>query len=418
MFISNINNHSANIGNFVIAKQSKNNKKPSFKAQPWKIDIGSLEYASKISGKEAVNIFEKFKLGNYLDLDGGANTSINSFIRKNNLSFLDKVKDWADKNYFVQFYKSLTGFPNLWKVADNIKEQFKSAVRASESALKLKCEPNDARYYDILDFGYDGVSSVAKNKALPGSDLDKAFIILKGAGSYDYGQMYMDENIVNNFRAELWHNTDQRILSYNHDLDSFPKIYTEEQIDLLIGSIKSKVGLSKFGQATPFGIIEAFARTILSSDHPPEEYNNNYVDANRYFIKLCKKFPKRNSWTLDINNPSRENIYNFCFVLEALKWGEHFKDNYFNYYVDSSEAARHLNVSQIYSLKNSAGYKKKYVQREKLEKEFDSWDIDKQFRFIKNLIYSSCGENTGDFPEYFKSSEASKFNELMKAVDL
>lgn len=414
MFINKVNNYPAGIGMCSAKKKSGNNKKISFKAQPWRLDTGSLEYAAKITGKEAVGIFEKFKLGNYLDLDGGANACSNSLIRKNNLSFLDKVKDWTDKNYFVQFYKSLTGFPDLWRVSWKIKEQFQNAVKASECALKARNERCNVSFYDVLGCGYDGVSSVAKNKALPGSDLDKAFVILRGSRTDS------DEKIVNDFKAELWNNTDQRILSYNHDLDSFPKVYTDEQVSVLTEIINDKANdISKFGKAIPpIGIIEVIVRTVLERDNPPEKYNPDYVDANRFFIKLCKKFPKRNNWDLTADNPSRENVYNFGFVLETLKWGEHFMDKYEPWEVENSCAARHLNVSQIYSLRNSTGYKEKYAQREKLEKEFDRWDVDKQFRFIKSLIYSSCGESTGDFPEYFKSSEVSKFNELMKAVDL
>lgn len=390
---------------------TNNNQNTSFKLTPWRLNTG-LEHANKIHGKDAIKIFENFKLGNYLDLDGGGYSYINSSIRRANLSFLDKVKDYFDKKEFVEYYKNLTGFPDLWSVAYRIKEEFKSAVNKAESIVKSNVEYSwHKEYYNVLGTGYDGVSSVAKRKALPGSDLDKAFVILKGYG-HD-----KDNDIIDKFKSELWKNTDQRILSYNHDIDSFPKIYTDEQVSVLTSTIDDKMGLSKLGRVTPFGIFEAIARTIIEKDTPPSEYNNDYVEANSYFIKLCKKFPKKGDWNLDILNPSRENIYNFGFILEVLKWGEHFK-KYDNWYINTSSAAKQLNVSQIFSLKNSSGYKDKYAKRERLENEFNNWDVDKQFRFIKSLIYNSCGEKTYDFPEYFASSEVDRFERLKREVGL
>ena len=81
-------------------------------------------------------------------------------------------------------------------------------------------------------------------------------------------------------------------------------------------------------------------------------------------------------------------------------------------------AANLINVSQIYSLKNSQGYKSKYAAREKLASEFNNWSIDKQLKLIKSLILNSCGEESSDFPEYFTSSESNKFESLMRAVGL
>ena len=48
--------------------------------------------------------------------------------------------------------------------------------------------------------GYDGVSSVAKFKSLPGSDLDKAYITIKGS-SYSES---IDNDVVNQFKEQLW----------------------------------------------------------------------------------------------------------------------------------------------------------------------------------------------------------------------
>lgn len=394
-----------------------------FLAAPWRLNLGHLEYAEKISGKEAIDIFEKFKLGNYLDLDGGKESFFNSRIRNNNLSFLDKLKNISDKKEFIDYYKQLTGFPSLENVAYKIKKEFQYAVDRTEKLLKSKYDSYKQKYFDILHVGYDGVSSVAKKKALPGSDLDKAFVIIRGDGeSYEYNEYNeANEKLVNEFKAQLWENTDQRILSYNHDADSFPKVYTDIQVKSLINEIEYKMFIDKISIASkifpPFAIAETFAKVLFTPTHPSTTYNNDYVAANSFFIKLCKKFPKKGNWNLDLQNPSRENIYNFGFILEALKWGEDLKTSY-DTYVNSSMAANLINVSQIYSLKNSQGYKSKYAAREKLAREFNNWSIDKQLKLIKSLILNSCGEESSDFPEYFTSSESNKFENLMRAVGL
>ncbi|MDO5307110.1 MAG: hypothetical protein Q4E83_05060 [bacterium] len=391
-----------------------------FLAAPWILNLGHLEYAEKISGKEAIDIFEKFKLGNYLDLDGGKESLFNSRIRNNNLSFLDKLKNISDKKEFIDYYKQLTGFPSLENVAYKIKKEFQYAVDRTEKLLKSKYDNYKQKYFDILHVGYDGVSSVAKKKALPGSDLDKAFVIIRGDGE-SYESNESNEKLVNEFKAQLWKNTDQRILSYNHDADSFPKVYTDIQVKSLINEIEYKMFIDKISIASkifpPFAIAETFAKVLFTPTHPSTTYNNDYIAANSFFIKLCKNFPKKGNWNLDLQNPSRENIYNFGFILEALKWGEDLKTSY-DTYVNSSMAANLINVSQIYSLKNSQGYKSKYAQREKLAREFNNWSIDKQLKLIKSLILNSCGEESSDFPEYFTSSESNKFESLMRAVGL
>lgn len=392
----------------------------SFRGSPWRLNIGQLEYATQISGKQAIEIFKNFRLGNYLDLNGITKSYSDSLIRKQNLAFLDKVIDRADKKEFIDHYKELTGFPDLSAVAYKLKRTFKDAVNKTEASLKADKNSYHSEYYDVMTFGYDGISSVAKDKALPGSDLDKAFIILRGAGIVSADRYEQDEDIINEFKGRLWENTDQRILSYNHDADSFPKIYTEFQLQQLIRAIDAKnIDMSTIGKKIgPLGFIEIIARTIFEKDTPSHEYNDDYIDANSYFIKLCKQFPVRGDWELDVMNPSRENIYSFGFILEALKWGEHFKDNYRNYWINTSNAPRHLNVSQIYSLRHRQGTKEKLVRRSELENNFNNWDIDTQFLFIKNLILGSCGETTNAFPQYFSSNTADKFQELMREIGL
>lgn len=385
----------------------------SFGTSPIKLDLGKYSNKPILNGKEAIEIFENFKSGNYLDFNGNVKSLADSKIRIENLSFLDKVIDAQDKKKFIEYYKNLTGFPDLWTVAYKIKEQFTKAVNLSEHQLKNNAPESEKDYYEVLGYGYDGASSISRNTALPGSDLDKAYIILKGHSTNNE----INKRIVNEFKGKIWENTDQRVLSYNHDADSFPKIYTDKQVTNLVTNMQLKDYNSLSEKILPpAGLGFNLARLILKPQKPSTNFKNDFVEANSHFIKLCKRFPIAGHWELNTENPTRENIYSFGFILEALKQGEAFK-KYDNFWIDSKGVADYINASQIRAIKSGEGNKEKYQQREKLAKGFDSWSIDKQFRFIKSLMLASCGEKT-EFPEYFTSNTEDKFMEIMKAVGL
>lgn len=396
---------------FIVSKQKIANSL-SFGASPVKLDLGKYANKAVLTGKEAIEIFEKFKSGNYLDLNGSARLKTDSRIRVENLSFMDKVVGLEDKKEFVEYYKKLTGFPDLWTVAYRLKEQFTKAVNVSESILKENANYSEKDYYNVLGFGYDGASSVARNKALPGSDLDKAYVIIKGHPKDDD----LNKKIVNQYKSQLWQNTDQRVLSYNHDADSFPKIYTDKQVTDLVISMQMKDYRSLAEKFMPPTIYTSLGRLLIKPKESSFDFNPDFVSANAHFIKLCKRFPIAGSWELNTANPSRENIYSFGYILEALKRGEAFK-KYDNYWIDTKGVADYINASQIKALRTGVGNKEKYDQRDKLASDFEHWSVDKQFRFVKSLILAGCGEET-EFPEYFASNTEDKFMRIMKAVGL
>ena len=193
----------------------------SFRGAPWEITV--LKTSSKpISAQEAIKYFGLLKCGNYLDI-GDDSVSAQKFERNNairqvNLSFLDRVTDPEEKRKFIEYYRNLTGFPDLGKVSDRIKEEFVSAVSKAEKEL-------GQRKYKVVQAGYDGVCSVGRRKAFPGSDLDKAYVIISGSPYFEN-----TNETLNQFKGSLWFNTDQRILSYNHDEASFPQVYTLRQL--------------------------------------------------------------------------------------------------------------------------------------------------------------------------------------------
>lgn len=398
--------------------------KVSFRGAPWKLnvwDCGVSAYGS-ITAQEAIRLFEKLKLGNYLDIgDDKISYYSNKAIRDANLSFLDRVVSREEKQKFIEYYKQLTGFPNLAETSRKIRNQFIQAVTTSSRELNSS---NYTNKYDIVTAGYDGVCSVGRSKALPGSDIDKAYVILKGGSSWEA------EDIVNRFKGRLWENTDQRILSYNHDDAAFPQVYTEEQIKKLVEAADEQIfPTAKVLSRMPVFSASSLATRLLSKNYIKSQtnhflelqrsYNSNYVDAAEFYIDLCQKFPRRYSDSIDLKNPSRENIKNLGFVLEAIREGELLIGSRFALGIDESYIYRFTNLSQLKALKQHGDAKPKRLSRDSLPASFRTWDTDKQYRFIKTLIQGSCANNTDftyEFAQYFSKSGNDPFAPLIKAL--
>lgn len=401
-----------------VPSKNTSKKELSFRGYPYRLN---QPMTSSISADEAIELYEKLALGNYLDIDGNAKKPQQRAIRRENLAFLDKIKTKKAKEKFINNYKDLTCFPNMYLVAENIKREFTYACREAETVNKENF-PQFAHNYDILCAGYDGISSVAKRTALPGSDLDKAYVILRGCDS-DYG----NEIIVNNFKAKLWNNTDQRILSYNHDADSFPKVYTLKQIRAIQNSINKTAKEMNLDQREPLpykGFIDMLLGERKYKTKRGEyklltnNFNSDYTKANKFLIDIAEKYSPCGDWDKPINpdNLTREDIYRASFILEAMHKGEILIGSSVLYGTDTS-AIELLNLSQIDAIKRTNPQKDKYLLRRNLREDFEKWDTNKQFDFIKETIKASCSDET-EFPEYFHSDTSDKFNLLLKRLNL
>ena len=400
--------------NNIYAQSKRNDKsKVAFGNRPWELnpsDYGISRYGN-ISGSEAITLYSQLRSGNYLDIGDDKYDFYNcNRIREENLAFLDRVNYSSDKRQFIRHYQDLTGFPNLQEVSRRIKKSFVSAVEQSERELYYS-------KYDVLLAGYDGVCSVGRGKAFPGSDLDKAYVILKGTG---YSSE--DNEIVNAFKGKLWANTDQRILSYNHDDAAFPQVYTKEQIERLTKAVDDKDAPHRFLQITHQyrSSIDEKQYMVLNTFHEDRvaTYMDDYVKANPYWVEYCPQFPRMYDDVVRVYNPSRENIKNVGFTLEAIREGEILKGsrNALDLAWIPYESA---NLSQLAALKQMADRKPKRLARDFLMSEFPRWDLDKQFRFIKTLIKSACANNrefTTEFGKYFSKPGQDMFAPLIKAL--
>ena len=403
------------VANNSVSIDSKQNDRSqiTFGNRPWVLnpyDYG-VSRTGSVSGNEAIRLYSQLRSGNYLDIGDDKFDFYNcNRIREENLSFHDRVNYSSDKRQFINHYEELTGFPNLQEVSRRIKREFLRAVEQSQRDLSYS-------KYDVLLAGYDGVCSVGRGKAFPGSDLDKAYVILRGTGwSYEEGEL------VDKFKGKLWENTDQRILSYNHDDAAFPQVYTKEQIERLTKAVDEKDEPHRFRQITHEwrSSIDERQYMVLNQYYGDgiATYMDDYVRANPYWVEYCKQFPKAGDDVVRVYNPSRENIKNVGFTLEAIREGEVLKGS-----KSSLDLAwipyESANLSQLAALKQMGDRKPKRVARDLLMYEFPKWDLDKQFRFIKTLIRSACANNrefTTEFAKYFSKPGQDMFAPLIKAL--
>ncbi len=414
---------------FTFSKKNTTSQ-PAFRGSPWQLPYYEMKIPEwgELTAKEGIKIFENFKVGNYLDIGGEYHRRFyDAEIRKNNLSFLDRITSIEEQKKFINHYKEVTGFPNLTEVSERIKIEFVKALIKGSQELNEQYGKGE-NYYDVVQAGYDGVCSVGRHKALPGSDLDKAYVIIKGHGDGDV----KDKRDVDLFKSEIWYGTDQRILSYNHDMAAFPQVYTERQFTKLLNAADNKcIELWKNNGDVRF--VDAFFANYfdykLDLRKSPkftylkqlqDKYTEDYVKANQFYIELCQSFPNFTRENV-FDNPTKEIIKNIGFVIETMREGQYFskfgKMNY--WYLKQSPTFQLVNLSQLKALKNRGDHKPKRLAREKLEKEFDTWDTEKQYRFLKALIESACANNsefTTEFNEYFSRGGKDLFEPLIEAL--
>ncbi len=373
------------------------------------ISIGAVEINN---AQDAIRVYEMLKLGNYTDMhDDRISEEIrrdHKAIRAENFKFLDRLSSSEDKKRFVEYYKKLTGFPHLETVSKNIENEFRAALTKTEFELKEERPDNfDPDFFNILSAGYDNTCSVFRRKALPGSDMDKAYIIIKGTDDDK-----KNREIVELFKGKLWNNTDQRILSYNHD-DAFPQAYTVKQIkkflDVVEGKIKNFITDEKYSK------YKAIQKVYRKG---PE----GYIEANPFFIELSEQFPAHGPGKQDdLDHLSKTDVKNFGFFIEAYREGKHLIDETENAHFEYMD--REIRSSVFYDLTNLSQLKtvltqnkEKITARDRLEKEFDSWTIEAQYNMVKTLIKASCDDNEPDeFPEYF-AKLTDEFSPLIKIL--
>lgn len=302
----------------------------------------------------------------------------NKYIRTENFSFLDKIPVYL-RGKFVELFKSITSFPNLKFSSARIENEFIQQIRIADNP-QVKA----------VMAGYDPVCSVGLNKAFPGSDIDKAYIVLDKR----YNSGVPDSELVARYKGSLWDNTDQRILSLNNE-NTFPEVYTTDQM---------------------FGILDLLDRLTVrfqldkNRDYflAKREYDINPVTAGEFNIK----FAQHN----DESEISKVLAKNFAYFIESVRDGKmiYSADDKLKRLIEQriflSPFAQMSNVTQMGAHtrlinKGIKPIKEKLRNREKLFAEFNFRDVETQFDFIKDLVKSVSKDQSGKYNKFFQNDD-------------
>lgn len=279
----------------------------------------------------------------------------------------------------------------LYSICKIEKEFVNNAVNASNSDVK------------VLMAGYDPVCSVGLKHALPGSDIDKAYIILEK----DQRSLSSDEYYVGRYKGALWNNVDQRILSLNNE-NTFPEVYTTGQMYRILDVLDDITRQSGLSNSVEYYKYK-------------RELDINPLTAGEFNIKFAK--------VNNENRISKEGAKNFAYFIEAVRDGKlaYSLDDkitgVIRERVNSSPFAQMSNVTQMgaHERQIKSGMKlikSKLRNREELAHDFNYWGPNDQFEFVKDLVKSVSKDQGTKFDKYFQNDDdiAERFNRLNRQL--
>lgn len=302
----------------------------------------------------------------------------NKYIRMENFSFLERIPQFL-KRTFVEKFEEFTSFPNISKVSKKINDTFVDNA--------LKAENSDVR---VLLAGYDPVCSIGLNRALPGSDIDKAYIIL----GKKQNVFKDDDKIIADYKGTLWNNVDQRILSLNNQ-NTFPEVYTLDKmfdtldvLDRLTVKYKLDKDMDYFKQKRMFDIDPVSAGEFnirFAKMNNGNDFSKVYAKNFAYFIESVRDGKIAYKVDNDILNVINERLNRSPFVMmsNVTQMGAH---------------ERQINTGM-------KDIKKKLRAREHLVDEFSSWKEDDQFNLVKNIVKAVSKDQDNTFDRYFLNDD-------------
>ncbi len=313
-------------------------------------------------------------------------------IREDNYRFLDYLTRVDEKRKFIEHFKKVTGFPILKECSQKMVEEFSRVLKVANENLNY-LRPKETRSYHpdfaskVVISGYDEFCSVGLNSALPGSDIDKAYAIVRGVD----GNFHSQRDFSNRVKGEIWNNVDNRIMSVNHTA-AFPNIMTDTELDM---SLK---------------YFDRFAREFVT----PENINffrflrlenGNPISASKFNIWLSERIPK---------TEDKYEAKNLAYVVEAIRDGKRIEINpmydadIYNM-MERSIFGHCSNIIQSKPMEYKYDYydikKPKLKARQEVERDFDSWSVNEQYELVKDIIRSMSGDNKNpDYNQLFHSN--------------
>ena len=301
----------------------------------------------------------------------------NKQIREDNYKFLDMLEGNCNKYKFIQYFKKVTGFPNVKECSNRMSTEL---TRTLINAAK-------ANNSELLLSGYDRFCSTGLQSSFPGSDIDKAYGIVKSDYNNDY---WAQKNLSNKIKESIWNNIDNRIMSVNH-YAAFPNIMTDKELNMT---------MDKFDRT---------ARTFVNTDNigyfqSLRAENGNPISGSKFNIWLSERLNSRED---------KEEAKNFAYIIETIRDGinNFINENYIAKLfskMNSSFFSWCSNINQNYIMEKKYSNiditKAKLRARRNLENSFDTWSISQQYDLVKDVIRSMSGDNNNpEFKDFFES---------------
>lgn len=333
-------------------------------------EIGQIKINSV---QDVINQWEKLKWAPYYEALDDKIYPQNKEIRKANFSFLDNVPDEFKKG-FIDHFREFTGFPNLQKVSKKIQNEFVTQVHDAASKIS-----GDVK---VVAAGFDPTSSVGMERPFPGSDLDKAFVILQNNSNKN------EIDVINEFKGHLWFNTDQRIMSLNNE-NTFPEVFTTFLMDYNLHQLET-IANRQLNLSPEQKIKMLIARSTETDPLKAGEFN----------IEISKKLP--------YGGISKEMAKNFAYFIESVRDGKVLtqNDELFKPLREKMTKYTFCNLSNVAQIgaKYTKPLKSKLVNREHLVEDFDKMSVNNQFELVKEIIKSVSNDHSNsNFDKYFRN---------------
>lgn len=320
-------------------------------------------------------------------------------VRQENFSFLDRLTSNEDKHVFIEEFKRVTGFPDLDKVSQKIKDQFSAALEKAAKSMKENilgitapevAMTSKAGKFDIAIAGYNPNSSVGLGKALPGSDLNDTFALFNS--DYFPGELAA---LRKTFAEKIVNNSDHRILSFNHkharpvtmDIKEYVamlnemSMVTESELAPHYNALLNKrMGFMPFNPQDISGSNPSFVNLFLTSKMPDAAVAGHDVAVVTEGIRDGIKVVANDAYLPQLSETMNRSFFSWC-----------------------------TNMLQIHGLEQVLGgevpFRDKIIARGIL-KDFEKWPIAKKFDCVKSVVKNMSDNNpvSGEFQGLLKDA--------------
>lgn len=368
-------------------------KNITFKGTPYELPKRCINNAY-----DAIKQWELLRFAKYSDATTDCLYPESKKIRLQNYSFLDKLTSNKDKEIFVKEFKTVTGFPNLEETSQKILNEFTRATHKIANTFNEIF--TDTKPAQIVASGYDYTSSVAQKLALPGSDLNNSYVILKG-----FDDPVKDAALCREFKSNLWDEVDQRLLGINRE-NTMPMVYTQAQVHK---------NLTEFSAIMDIGDNLDYCKYLRLTAVDP-------IQGAEYNMRLAENLK---------DQKTAERVKDFAYLIEAVRDGAKTEFDYNGFgeicdKMNKSQFSWCSNVSQLKALDNKVNYegirREKLDYRESLKSKFDSFKIEDQYDIVKNIIKGASRDHDEDAsiilgkPSPMHIRPKTKHEELMEEV--